>query len=167
MAFSISINAPGRIASSKGEQLFALAYGSTAITPRNLDQIISQMRSDSVPAGKRRHQPLIITKELGAASPQLLNAHWSSEVLQNVVIQIIGPGSSSGGGQPVVYHTISLNNATIVGHRRYVPGYSKPGAGAGRGADANELEEIQLTFQKITFTNVKGSKTASDDWYTP
>jgi hypothetical protein len=28
----------------------------------------------------------------------------------------------------------------------------------------NELEEIEFTFQKITYTNVSGGKAATDDW---
>jgi type VI secretion system Hcp family effector len=206
MAFRISVNIPGRALDSKGGQLFAMAYGTNAITPRNLIQMLSQMRSESAVnmgplAGKRQHKPLSITKqvggaspqllnahwtsetlqtatgsspqkpisitkEVGGASPQLLNAHWTSEVLQSVVIQIHGPSSSQGGGGETLHHTISLTNAQIAGYTRNVRPPFNPGHGGSSRSQSltNELEEFQLTFQKITYTNVFNSKSASDDW---
>jgi type VI secretion system Hcp family effector len=171
MAFRISVNIPGRTSSSNGGQLFAMAYGTVAITPRNLEQMLGQMRSESAViarplAGKRQHKPLTITKEWGVASPLYLNAHWTSEVLQSVVIQITGPGSPQGGSQETLHHTISLTNAQIVGYTRNVRPPFKPGHGGSSRSQltTNELEEVQLVFQKITFTNVLNSKSASDDW---
>lgn len=168
MSFNISVNVPGRIVSPKGEPLFALGYGSTAITPRNASLIFSQMKSDLAfnvgpLAGKRQHKPLTITKQFGAASPQLFNAHWTSEILQTVVIQITGPNSGQGGEQ--VYQRITLTNARIGRYTRYMaPFQPKEGGGRQSHPGSSELEEFELTFQKITYENVGKSTSASDDW---
>jgi type VI secretion system Hcp family effector len=169
MSFHLSIKVPGRTSNSKGGQLFAMAYGTSAITPRNLFQMLSQMRSESaiarpLLAGKRQHKPLTITKEVDSASPLFLNAHWTSEVLQSVVFNIVAPRGGQGGEQ--VYQTITLTNAQIVGYTRNVPPpvKPKPGSGTLRQMTTNELEEFDLVFQKITYTNASGSTSASDDW---
>jgi len=205
MAFNISLSIPGRAADSKGGQLFAMAYGTMAITPRNLSQMLSQMRSECAAAGpslagKPQHKPLSITKVMGGASPlllnahwtsetlqtatgssaqkpisitkvvggaspQLLNAHWTSEVLQSVVLQITGPSSSPGGGGETAYHTISLTNAQIAGYTRNVPPpmiHKHSGYPLRRPA-FNDLERLEMTFERLSFTN-GASKSASDDW---
>jgi type VI secretion system Hcp family effector len=73
------------------------------------------------PRGARSHQPIIITKENGAASPQLLRAHWDGEMLDEVIIEICGRPTtgqgesgrpSSGAGETVV-ERITLTNALI------------------------------------------------------
>ena len=42
------------------------------------------------PKGFRQHKPLVVTKERGAASPQILQAHWRNRVLPEVVLEIVG-----------------------------------------------------------------------------
>jgi len=57
-------------------------------------------------SGKRTHKPIIITKEMDGASPQLLNAHSTNEVFDNIVIQTLDD-------QNKVTKTITLTNAVI------------------------------------------------------
>ena len=92
------------------------------------------------------------------ASPLLMNAHWSQEVLATVVINLVGR-TSSGSGEVVVAR-ITLTNAQISKINRYTP---RLGA-SGNMHNTDELEEVQFVFQKISFTNVAGSTSASDDW---
>jgi hypothetical protein len=47
-----------------------------------------------------------------------------------------------------------------------VASHSFSGGTATEQAHTNELEEFQVTFQKITFTNTLDSTTARDDWLT-
>jgi type VI secretion system secreted protein Hcp len=61
-------------------------------------------------SGKRQHQPLTITKEWGAASPQLFRALTSNETLQSVEIQFTRTSET---GAEQVYETIKLTNAVI------------------------------------------------------
>ncbi len=68
--------------------------------------------------GKRQHQPINITKEFGPASPQLLSAHWKSEIFDEVVIEQVS--SPKNGGREQVVERVTLTNATISGARIYV-----------------------------------------------
>ena len=169
MAFHISISAPGRILNSRGG-LNAMAYGTMAITPRNLRQVLSRVQSESAVnmgqmIGKRQHSPLTITKPVGPASPQLFSAHWTQEVLSTVVIEIIGRPDTRAG--EVVVERITLTNATIANYKTYhgfqTPPKKHPGSGS-ETVHTNELEQFELTFQKITVANVAGSTSTSDDW---
>jgi type VI secretion system secreted protein Hcp len=170
MPTHIAIKISGRHSGSKGGRLFAMAHGTMAITPRNLEQVLVQMRSESAmaghsPAGKRQHKPLVITKEVDSASPLLLNAHWTGEVLKGVDIQITGPASAQARSPEQVYSTITLTNAEISSYTRNVPPLTpQQSAGSGKSLDTNELERFGFTFQKITYTNVSKKKGASDNW---
>ncbi len=64
---------------------------------------------------------LTVTKQIGAASPQLLNAHWKSELFTEVVIEIVGR-PSSGAGEEVVTERITLTNAQIRSAKPHVGG---------------------------------------------
>jgi type VI secretion system secreted protein Hcp len=79
--------------------------------------------------GGRKSFPIVITKEVGAASPQLLDAHYQAEIFDEVVIEVTGavsPGTADGSGRPstrtgeVVVERITLTNATIANVRHYV-----------------------------------------------
>jgi type VI secretion system Hcp family effector len=62
-------------------------------------------------SGKRQHDPVKITKEWGAATPQIFQALFSNEVLDSVSFEFVNPGSA---GKQTVYQTIHLTNARIV-----------------------------------------------------
>jgi type VI secretion system Hcp family effector len=169
-AFDISISAPGRNLNSKGGQLLAMAYGMMAITPRNLHQALSRMQSESSGntgqmIGKRQHNPLTITKSVGSASPQLMNAHWKQEVMTTVVIEIVGRPDTGAG--EVVIERITLTNASIANYKTFhgfqAPPTRHPGSGS-MSVHNNELEQFDLTFQKITVISLFTSKSASDNW---
>lgn len=66
--------------------------------------------------GKRKHSRIVITKEWGAASPQIWQALVTNEILSSVEIQIT---QGNGSGKETVYHTITLTNAQIVSFRNY------------------------------------------------
>jgi len=103
-------------------------------------------------SGKRQHKPLSITKEWGAASPQLFQALVTNEVLKTVVIEFIGVARD---GRPEVAHSIRLTNATVSHMREFT---EKEQAGL------RPLEEVSFTFQRIEITNNRGHTTATDDW---
>jgi type VI secretion system secreted protein Hcp len=103
-------------------------------------------------SGKRMHETLRIMKEVDAASPQLMKAMTSNEVLKDVLIEFVHPGP---GGKEEMYKTMHLMDAMISAVHR------TGGTGAGK---AGEREEITFTFQKIEMTSRDGKKMASDDW---
>jgi type VI secretion system Hcp family effector len=61
-----------------------------------------------------------ITKQIGAASPQLLSAHWKAELFTEVVVEIVGRPSSGAG--EVVTERITLTNAIIRAAKPHVGG---------------------------------------------
>jgi type VI secretion system secreted protein Hcp len=141
-----------------------MSYGNTAITPRTLIASLSRVKAQydqgaGQLTGRRQHSPLVITKETDSSSPLLMRALSSNEVLQSVVINIIGR-PSSGGGEHIV-NTVTLTNAQVSKVNRYIPHLGQSHSNT---HDTNQLEEVQLVFQKISYTNLTGSTSASDDW---
>src|SRR5580658_5519479 len=80
-----------------------LAFGYSVQSPR--DAATGQA------VGKRQHKPIVITKEWGAASPQIYQALTTNEVFTSVDFEFT---KSDGAGKETVYHTITLTNAQIV-----------------------------------------------------
>ena len=165
MQYHASISTKGVNANTKGGLIHGMSYGNTAITPRTLHASLSMViaktqydRNAGLVSGKRQHSPLVITKQKDSASPLLMNAHWSQEVLPTVVINLVGR-TSSGSGEVVVAR-ITLTNAQISKINRYTLRLGS----SGNMHNTDELEEVQFVFQKISFTNVAGSTSASDDW---
>ena len=104
------------------------------------------------PKGARGHQPIVITKEVGASSPQLLQAHWANEVFTEVVIE------NKHGVH--VYQRITLTNALI----SHLIRFSATAAREASRRNTQGLEKISFTYGKITVENVAGSTSTSDDW---
>jgi type VI secretion system Hcp family effector len=100
----------------------------------------------------KQHETLTVTREVDAASPLLLKAFNTKEVLTEVSFKVFKPGD------PKIYKIITLTNATITKINTI------KGRAGGAQNDIHELEEFSFTFQKITYTNVSGGKTATDDW---
>ena len=96
--------------------------------------------------GRRQHKPIVIVKEIDAASPMYLKALTSNETLTQVVIEFKSPQGKSP-------RTLKLVDALITAIKRV------PRAG-GRG----ENEEISFTYREIEWTYVNGSKSAQDSW---
>jgi type VI secretion system secreted protein Hcp len=110
------------------------------------------------PVGRRRHNPVTIRREVDAASPKLLQALVTNEVYKGAKMSFnrIGPD-----GKPFIAHTIEFVNGTVSGYKTYhgdVEGQSR------EQYVQNEVEELQITFQKIIYTWTKGGITAQDDW---
>jgi type VI secretion system secreted protein Hcp len=104
------------------------------------------------PSGKRQHHPVTFTKEWGAATPQILAAAATNEVLKTVVFEFFKTDSS---GKEYVFQSVKLTNATISDVKQYT---DKSGL--------FEIDEVSFTFQKIEVTNNDGKTTFVDDWQT-
>jgi type VI secretion system secreted protein Hcp len=99
----------------------------------------------AMPAGRRMHSTITITKEIDKASPNLFQALSTNEVLSDVEITFTG-----GAGGAKTAQRIVLTNATIVSDRK-----------------AGGNEQITFDYQSIEVTWTDGGKTASDDWLVP
>jgi|SRR6516225_5127743 type VI secretion system secreted protein Hcp len=140
----------------KDKWMPVLAFGYGVTSPR--DAATGQAK------GKRQHKPIVITKEWGAASPQIFQALTNNEAIDSVELEFtrINPN-----GEEYVYHTIKLTNANIIEIRQYTAhSHSETGQAAGHtpSADTFELEDVSFTFQKIEIENKDGKTTSSDNW---
>jgi type VI secretion system secreted protein Hcp len=123
-----------------------------------VQEVISQTDPNSgLTVGRRRHHPLVITKEVDAASPKLFQALVTNEVLTSCKISFNKADLS---GKQAVYYTIELVNAVVSSYKVF---HAQDATSRER-FDTHEQEEVQLTFQKITQTYTKGGITAVDDW---
>ncbi len=132
------------------EKIAGLSFEYEVIAPRDV--------ATGAASGKRQHKPVRFTKEWGAASPQLFQAVATNEVIKSVLFEFI---QTNANGEEVVYHTIKLTNATVSRLRQY----TEESAKHEESADTHELEEVELTFQKIDMENKLGKTSATDDWH--
>jgi len=124
-----------------------LSVNESVVSPRDA--------STGMASGKRQHQPLVITKEVGPSSKQLHDAMTRGELLRKVTIEFV---RTDAGGKEQVYRAIELTNAQVSGiEMRKSTGGMK---------NANEVEEIKLAYQKIEFKSASVGK-ASDKWQNP
>jgi type VI secretion system secreted protein Hcp len=125
-----------------------IAFGYEVSSPRDL--------ASGQASGKRQHKPIMMTKEWGAASPQIFQALVTNEVLKSVLFEFIRTTSD---GAEEVHHTVKLVNATISNLRQYIEGVKHDQA-----HDVHELEDVAFTFQRVEIDNKTGKTAASDDW---
>jgi len=117
--------------------------------------------ASGLPTGKRQHEPLVFRKMMDKSTPKLLSALVTNENLTSAQFKFY---STSKLGTEVNSFNIDLLNASIASHNFYHPDTMDAGAG---GTAPDSLEELTLTYQKITWTYVDGGITADDDWESP
>jgi type VI secretion system secreted protein Hcp len=106
--------------------------------------------ASGLPTGKRVHKPIAVVKVIDQATPKLLQALVTDEVLTSVKVEFWRP-------VPEVvspYFIIALTNALTVGIT-----LNPSGDDASR-----EYEQVQFTYQKITWTYPETGDSAEDDW---
>jgi type VI secretion system secreted protein Hcp len=124
------------------------------------NEIVSPRDPQSgLPTGKRTHKPIHILKEVDRASPLLWNALVTNENLTQWVLKFWSPSAT--GVEKQIY-TIELVNASIASMREYMPDNEDPAK-----AKLPLLEELSFTYQKIEWTWMDPTVSASDDWEAP
>lgn len=111
------------------------------------------------PTGQRVHQPLIITKVFDKATPLLLAALTSGELMEEVVIQWF---RTSAAGTQEHYFTTTLEDAIIIEIKDYMFNCQDPG-----NAHFTHLEDVHFSYRKITWTHEVSGTSGSDDWRSP
>ena len=106
-----------------------------------------------LPSGKRQHGPVVLTKEWGAASPQLFQALVTNEVLRTVLFEFYHINQN---GEEELATTVKLTNATVVEIHQHSPTVAKVG----------QLEDVSFTFGGIEIQNQQGKTMAADSWTT-
>jgi len=122
---------------------------SSAAAPRD--------RASGQASGKRQWQPIRITKEWGASSPQLLQALTTNEQIKTAVFEFY---QSDRAGKVQLHYRITLHNASISSITSSVDLTVPTGAPYA----GHELEDVELTFQSITVEDIADKTTATDDW---
>jgi type VI secretion system secreted protein Hcp len=113
--------------------------------------------ASGLPTGKRTHGPVVVVKEIDAASPMFLIAISQNENLLSVEIDFL---STAADGKETVDFQVRLTNASVVSLRDSVATADT----GGPAVDTRRLERIAFTFQKIEETWLPGSTSAGDDW---
>jgi type VI secretion system secreted protein Hcp len=116
--------------------------------------------NSGAPKGYRQHKPVTFTKEWGAASAQFLQAHWTNETLDEVVIEMVARAAD--GQKEVVTERITLKNAIVVNVDRYS---DQPNTSQNQ-HDVDHLEDVGIAFQHIVVENPVAGTSTSDDWQT-
>jgi type VI secretion system secreted protein Hcp len=143
----------------KDKWLPVLSFDMEVVSPRDI--------ATGQASGKRQWKPVSIVKEWGAASPQILAACATNEVLPEVVIEF---SKTNPNGEEYVYQQIKLTDATISSVDRFTG--DREGAEGSSSArhtlavDTHELEKFSLTFRKIELTDNDGKTNFADDWST-
>ena len=115
--------------------------------------------ASGLPTGKRKHTPLVITKEVDQSTPRLYTALVSNEKLIEWELQF---WRGSVGGAEEQYYTIKLSNANVVNIEFVQPNNKNPDL-----MKNAEFENVAFTYEKVEWTWVKDAITASDTWGAP
>ncbi|MCU1726348.1 Hcp family type VI secretion system effector [Pseudomonas sp. 7P_10.2_Bac1] len=117
--------------------------------------IIPRDPQSGQPTGMRVNKPLCITKVFDKASPQLLLALTTNELLTEVTIKWYRATDS---GQQH-YYTTKLEDAIIVNIKGYMHNCQDPD-----NSHFTHLEDVQFSYRKITWKHEISTSTGSDDW---
>ncbi|MDR1241863.1 MAG: type VI secretion system tube protein Hcp [Deltaproteobacteria bacterium] len=108
-----------------------------------------------LPTGQRIHHPLTLTKGKDNASPKLFKACCTGEQCSVTLDQY----RIKADGTEEKYFTVKLEEAIIVNMREFTPvtflAENKP---------YHDMEELSLTYSKITWTYNDGNIEFVDDW---
>jgi type VI secretion system secreted protein Hcp len=131
-------------------QIPVIRFNSVATAPRDA--------ASGQASGKRQWQPIRLTKQWGAASPQLVQALSTNEQLPSVVFEFYRPDPA---GKQQLHYRITLRNAAVTSISSSLD-LTLP---AGAPYAGHELEDVELTFQSITVEDLSDKMTATDDWH--
>jgi type VI secretion system secreted protein Hcp len=135
------------------DQISILAFTMELASPR--DPATGQA------TGKRQYQPVTVTKEWGAASPQGLAACSTNEVLTTVRIEFV---KTHANGEEYIYQTVTLTDATISDVNRFTGDLLIAEGLPGGSRDPAGLERWSFTFREIQVDDADGKTTFLDDW---
>lgn len=128
------------------DSIDVFGFSHSIISPRDA--------ASGMPTGKRQHKPLVVVKELDQATPLLYQALVTNEKLMSVKLEWrhYNPDSQ----QVELYFTIELDYAYIASIQDYSAGTMH-----------HPMETVSFVYQKITWTWMDGSITATEDWESP
>jgi type VI secretion system secreted protein Hcp len=134
--------------SKKEKSIPTLGFDYSVQTPHDM--------ASGMATGKRQHTPVVIFKAIDNASPQILQALNTGEVLKSVTIDLL----KSENGKLIVIRSIRLINAMV----SKISQYGGAGAPSKMMPNYSPIEEVSFTFQKIEMLNGSGKTISADDW---
>jgi len=136
------------IQKGREDSILVIAFNHEILSPRDL--------VSGEPTGQRQHKFLTITKEIDRATPQLMNALVTNELLKKWELRFWRPTIS---GVDKQFFTIQLFNASITNIRMEMLNNAYP-----ENQNHKECEHISFSYKKISWTYEDGAITAADDW---
>jgi len=111
-------------------------------------EIVTATGGAGAATGRRSLEPVTITKEWDASSPQFFHAAITNEMLKSVLFEFARVHS----GKSEVWYTVKLTNAIVSSYKQYTDLLPEGGA------STFELEDVTFTFQKIDVAHADGPK---------
>ena len=109
--------------------------------------------------GRRQYQPIVIRKRIDKSTPLLIKALCNNEVAEGT-FKFFRP-SPSGDGTTEHYYTVEFKQGRVSGLNQYDGQANDSGAGGG---PVPTMEEVQFTFNQISWTYENGGITFQDSF---
>lgn len=128
---------------------------------QSLDHLIEIPRNPQtgLPAGKRVHGPMVLTKELDESSPKLQQALTSGEQFSSVLLEFFRISPT---GTEEKYYTVKLENAILTQIRMWFPNCLVQ-----ENKQMGHMEDLAFTYEKIIWEHVAKGISADDSWLAP
>lgn len=133
------------------DSIMVIGFSHEITSPRDV--------ASGLPTGKRQHKPLVITKEIDAATPLLMSILVNNENITELKIKFWRPSAQ---GKEEQFYTVELTNASIANISQEMLNNKYP-----ENMQHKEMEHVSFCYQKIIWTFEDGGITAEDDWEAP
>ncbi|HEV3026940.1 MAG TPA: type VI secretion system tube protein Hcp [Planctomycetota bacterium] len=147
---------PGKFVPGRGHnQIVCQAVSPEALAPRD--------SASGQASGKRVHRPITLIGDLGPATPRLLGALSTHEVLTKAEISLY-PISHPGVPPACIVRLSDVSVTRILPHASNTPVTGPRVIHSTGKTDTHELTRVMFDFEKIEVTFGSGKATAKDDW---
>ena len=108
--------------------------------------------------GRRQHGPVVIRKLIDKASPLLLQALTTNEIVKDATFKFFRP-NPAGDGTTEQYYTVKITNGAVASVKQVSPDTKDP-----QWVHEAPFEEIRFVFQDIEWRHETGKTSAADSW---
>ena len=133
----------------RADSIEILEYESAVITAREA--------GSGMATGRRQYEPLRIVKRIDKASPLLLKALTTNQVVEGTV-KFFRP-NPTGDGTTEQFYTVAFKKGRIASQNQKLPNTIVPAT-----STEPPLEEVTFVFHTISWTFTNGGVTHEDTW---
>ena len=108
------------------------------------------------PTGRRIHNGITFTKVMDKSSPMIMQALTTGEQIDNATFNFFRTSTS---GTQEHYYTIELEQALVTDITTWFPNALQPENGP-----IGHMEDVSLSYKKITTTHEVAGTSGADDW---